>query len=719
MPSSTLLKFSLRIGELPEDQFRIYEFTLEESLSECYKLHVEAGCEDGDIHYNDLIGKKAVLKVSGEEYETDHYGVVTEFNHTPGTGENFNREVFLYSITIEPKLRLLAYSSHNRIFQQKDISEIITEMLQDAGFQALEFLFEASGPFPRRPIAVQYNETDLDFLNRSLEEEGIFYYFDHSGATEKVVFANRSTSYQPVPNTPTLPYLTEAGLSHMQKDHVMRVRRFQKMISGKVLVKDYNHDTPNINVIGRSAGGGEGEIYQFAPQASTPDEADRLAQLKREMLAAEKNIMEGEGIARSFRPGYRFRLEGAGPGFDGELALTRVVHHGNQREGFEGGDGKIIYSNRFSCIPSATQYRPQLHTAKPKINGIITARVDGQESQYAYLDDQGRYRAKLPYDLTDLAEGGASPPIPKAQPYAGPNYGMHFPLHTGNDLILAFIDGDVDRPIAIGVLPNPSNGSPVTSRNKAENIIRTATGHQLRMDDTQDRTALDLTSHGLHKISLNDDADSKEIRLKSTDQNEIVLDDTNQNILIRTKEGGHTLKLDNQNTILTMETKYGHKLTLDDASKSIGLQTKDGHMLKLDDQGKTLTMSDGEGKHIFQIDAQSGAVSITTEGDIRFKAQGAFQVEAGEIQMETKQGAMNVKSAQDFNLQAMNVNGKADMDMNLEGGVGANLKGLNTVVEASANLDVKAGAMGKVTGAMMNVEASGINTIKGAMVMIN
>lgn len=93
MPSSTLLQFTLHVGSLPSDQFRVFEFTLEEGVSECYKLHIEAGSEDGDIPYADLIGKKATLIVSGEECETEHFGVVTGFNHAPGTGANFNRQV--------------------------------------------------------------------------------------------------------------------------------------------------------------------------------------------------------------------------------------------------------------------------------------------------------------------------------------------------------------------------------------------------------------------------------------------------------------------------------------------------------------------------------------------------------------------------------------------------------------------------------------------------
>jgi type VI secretion system secreted protein VgrG len=431
--------------------------------------------------------------------------------------------------------------------------------------------------------------------------------------------------------------------------------------------------------------------------------------------------LEGEGICRAFRAGMRFEMKTPDhpSQFDGKYTLVRVVHHGDQREGFEGDEEKLIYSNTFQCMPADTVFRPTLHTPKPRVHGIMSAKVDGVEGPYAFLDDDGRYRAKLPFDRTGDRDGQASLPIRMSQPYGGPDYGMHFPLHIGNEIVLGFEDGDPDRPVLLGTVPNPSNPSPVNKRNNSESIIRTASGHEIRLDDKDGKTVIEITTKGKHVIAMNDDPDLQEVRIKTTDGNELVFDDKNKNIRMCTPEGAHTLKMDYDKKVFSVETKYGHKLVMDDEAKAIAMITKDGHTLQLNDDKKLLTMQDGKGKHVFQIDAGGSVVSIVTEGDMEFKAKGALNIEAKEITMEAKQGAVNLKAKQDLMLDGMNVNVAAKQKIALEAKMDASIKGLNVKTEGKVNVESKAGVQNKMTGVMTNVESTAINTVKGAMVMIN
>lgn len=719
MPSSTLFKFSLEIGALGPDKFRVLEFTLSEAMSEGFHLRIQASSEDAEIAYADMIGKDAVLTVAGKDFPVAHHGVVTEFNQYPDSSQSFGHDSLLYEIVIEPHVRLLAYTSQNRVFQRLDVKAIVEKVMDDAGISA-HARFEAAGPFRKREYTVQYNETDLNFVHRLLEDEGIFHYFDHQGKTDVMVMADKATDAKPVPNTPSVEFIAYAGLSHMSTDHVTKLRRTRKMITGSVKLKDYNDRTPEVKIVGNSVNPGQGQVYAFAPHVGDTAQADRMASLRADMLASGKDRLDGESLCRSFRAGYRFQLvENGSPLFQGEYTLVRVVHHGDQREGFEGEEDKIIYTNTFTCVPASVPFRPALQTPKPKIHGVITAKVDGQKGQYAYLDEDGRYHAKMPFDLTDLTDGQASLPIRMAQPYGGPDYGMHFPVHNGNEIVISFVDGDVDRPIAIGTVPNPSNGSPVNKRNNSESIIRTASGHQIRLDDKDGKTVIEITTRGKHVLSLDDDPEHKEIRLKTTDGNQMVFDDTNKHISLSTPEGAHLVKLDYDKKVLSAETEYGHKLTMDDGAKSIALQTKEGHILRLDDAKQVLALQDGKGKHVFQIDAAGGLVSITTDGDMEFTAKGALNISAKEITMEAAKGAFNVKAAKDLVLDGMNVSAKAKQKVTLEAKLDASIKGLNLKMEGAVNVESKAGVQNKVTGVMTNVEAQGINTVKGAMVMIN
>jgi type VI secretion system secreted protein VgrG len=726
MPSSTTLRFHLKIGSLKPEKFRVLEFTLSEAVSECFRLELQAGSDDPDIAYADLIGKDAHLTVEGDDFAVKHHGVVTAFNQYPDASENFGEESYLYEIAIEPRLKLLAYTTQSRIFLKKAFKEILEEVLKGGGLAADDFEIRLKGTPRKREYVVQYNESDLDFLSRLLEDEGMYYWVDHTGEKDKLILADSVDGVAPVPNTPKVEYLGEAGLSHLAAqneapDHISKLRRVQRMVTGKTAIKDYNDRTPDTAILGKAVKTGQGEDYRYGPQALDAAEADRVATLRAEMHAALKVKLEGESICRAFRAGMRFELKDPSghAHLEGKYTLLRVVHHGDQREGFEGDGNKMIYRNSFECIPADTVYRPPLRSPKPRIAGILSAKVDGVEGQYAFLDDDGRYHAKLPFDRTDAKDGQASLPIRMNQPYGGPNYGMHFPVHIGNEIVLAFEEGDPDRPIALGTVPNPANGSPVNKRNTSESIIRTATGHQIRLDDKEGKTVIEITTKGKHVLTLNDDPDHQEIRLKTTNANELVFDDKNKHITMQTPEGAHILKMDYDKKVFSIDTKYGHKLTLDDDKKQAALQTKDGHILMLDDDKKVMGLQDGKGKHSIQIDADGGTVSLTTEGDMELTAKGSLNIQAKEISMEAKSGAVNVKAKQDVAIDGMNVNVGAKQKVALEAKMDASMKGMNLKLEGQMNVDTKAGVQNKMTGLMTNVESQAINTVKGAMVMVN
>jgi type VI secretion system secreted protein VgrG len=720
MPTSVPIKFALKIGALDVKTFRVLEFTLSESLSECFSLQVQAASEEENVTYEEMVGQLATLSVTGDDFSTQHHGVVTEFNEYPDTSENHGHASYLYEILIEPRVKLLSYTTQNRIFQKLTVKEIITQALVAHKLvDGTDFKFEAEKLDVVRDFTVQYNESDFNFVSRLLEEAGVFYYFNHDGDKEVLTLCNKVAHVKSITHTPEVRFEQESGLSHLAVDHITRMRRTQRMVTGKVTIKDYNFDNPQVNVIGRATRKGEGEYYQFSPHARTPADAEAMASVWADTLACGKIQLDGEGIVRGFRAGCRFKLIGdANSPFLGEYTLVRVVHHGNQREGFEGDKVELNYSNTFTCIPGDTLFRPARNSPKPRIHGVITARADGPEDKYAYLDDEGRYRAKLPFDLSDKKDGQASLPVRLSQPYAGGGYGTHFPLHAGNDLVLAFIDGDVDRPIALGSIPNPSTASPVNSNNKTESVIKTASGHIIRMDDKEDKTAIGIITKGLHKLSMNDDADAQEIHFTSTDKNEMVFDDKNKNIRIMTPDGAHLLKLDYDKKVLSAETKYGHKLTMDDEAKKIAMQTKSGHILTLDDDKNLLTIQDGKGKHTIQIDADGGLITIDTAGDMAFSAKGKMNLTAQEITMEAKAG-VSVKAQQDIKIEGMNVNTKAQQKIAMEATMDASMKGMNVKIEGQMNVESKAGLINKATGLMVNVEGSAMSQVKGGIVMLN
>jgi type VI secretion system secreted protein VgrG len=220
----------------------------------------------------------------------------------------------------------------------------------------------------------------------------------------------------------------------------------------------------------------------------------------------------GEGSVPFMLPGFTFTLENHyRKAVNQNYLITDIDHEGNQtgyllsgisvgRSGDE--ENKIYYRNHFTAIPGSVQFRPEVKTEKPKISGTISGMIDAAGSgQYAELDPQGRYKIIFPFDLSGRTGGKASNWVRMVSPYAGSDHGMHFPLHKGTEVLITFIDGDPDRPIIAGAVPNPETPSPVSGANQSMSVIQTA---------------------GQNKITVGDQEGGEHILLQSPNQNSFI-----------------------------------------------------------------------------------------------------------------------------------------------------------------------------------------------------
>ena len=146
---------------------------------------------------------------------------------------------------------------------------------------------------------------------------------------------------------------------------------------------------------------------------------------------------------------------------------------------------KARYENHFVALAADVPFRPARTTPKPTVPGVVTGIVEGvgDRVDLSHLDDQGRYRIRFLFDSAPAGERQASHPVRMAQPHAGPDYGMHFPLKPGIEVIMGFVNGDPDRPIVLGSVPNPVTRSPVDVGTKTLNRIKTESGVVIEIAD--------------------------------------------------------------------------------------------------------------------------------------------------------------------------------------------------------------------------------------------
>ena len=212
--------------------------------------------------------------------------------------------------------------------------------------------------------------------------------------------------------------------------------------------------------------------------------------------------MTGTSNCFRLRTGFQVRPRGPLPGaiINQTYLVTHVVaprlrvRCAGSRE--RSGDRESGYQNEFTCVPASAPYRPPRITPIPKLPGVLTAKVESAGGDYAPIDDQGRYRVRFPFDLGKEGKAQATKPVRLAQPYSGPDYGQHFPVHKDAEMVVACVDGNVDRIIGLSTVPNPSQASPVTSANQTENTIRTAKDNHIVLQDLKGKEGIDISTPG-------------------------------------------------------------------------------------------------------------------------------------------------------------------------------------------------------------------------------
>ena len=470
-----------------DSAFRVVGFTGTEAISQPYRFEIELVSDDPEIDFSDVIDQPATLTMYRGDDPSEVDGIITSLQQLHQTGKQSEFR-YGYRAILEPRLSRLAFSMQSRVFQNRTVEEIVSQILKDAG---VDIEFELNDSYAPREYTTQYKETDLAFVQRLLEFEGIRYSFRHEQGAETIIVSDDPKGASPIEGDAEIAYSHADGLR--PSDSLETIRDFvleQRLVTGMTRVKDYNYRTPEANVFSENeleAKGSTGVHSDYGVHAKDTDAADRLSRIRAEEIESTRVTVTGTGDCLRFRAGQTFSLrDHYRDGLNQSYLLTSVQHTGAQPDTAEASvadEALPNYSNVFSCLPASAPYRPPRVTPEPKLPGVMTAKVESGGGEYAYIDEEGRYRVKMPFDLADAEAGGASKPIRLAQPYTGAGYGMHFPVHADAEMVFACVDGNVDRPLGLSTVPNPAQGSPVTSANKTRNSIITASNNRIEIED--------------------------------------------------------------------------------------------------------------------------------------------------------------------------------------------------------------------------------------------
>jgi len=458
--------------------------TAKEAISQEFEVNITAVSQSGPFDPNEMLNNPAcvTLQDSGNPVRYFH-GIVRSIT-AEGTarGSDSNDEYMVYRVVLVPRLWFLGQTMDCRVYQNMSAGDIISQMFQDAGLT--DFTGPPAGAAVRE-YTVQYNESDLHFAHRLMEEEGWYFFHQHTSSNHSLVITNQNSAFQPIANA-TMCIGSGA-------DGVVMLGSFKKRsgtVRGQMSYRDYDYTNPGTLLYKSQPTvlqtGGATQRDYFEWPARTFDNGVLSDRASREMEAAEAvaSLFDGSSQLGTLVPGGTFTISSQPASTSDGTYVVRSVEHHAIDDSWLTGSGASSYINQFVAFPSATTWREPMETRRPRMNGVYTALVMGQQSskgaainvqdgEEIYTDDLARVKVRFFWDWRGEATGDLAIWARVIQPWAGKGWGAQFLPRVGTEVAVAFVDGDPDRPIVIGGLYNGAQAPIYLSADKNKSGLRT------------------------------------------------------------------------------------------------------------------------------------------------------------------------------------------------------------------------------------------------------
>lgn len=472
----------------------VLNFRGREALNEPLNWRIEFTTSQNDIAARDVLLKYGTLSMlSGRDVQ----GVITRHECLGSTDDQSH-----YAVTLSSRLALLSLTRRCAIYQDVSVPELVDRVLRVHGLEGADFEFRLERDYPQRELITQWRETDLQFIQRILSEVGIWFRTGVNEVTglDTVTFADSQLHYQ---FDVHLPYREPSALYDGAVEAVWDVRTWHRTVTGMVRTRDYNYRTATTPmdsaVTVRNDAITTGEHYRYgAPFLEVGD--DSTSEPDTETGAFYARIHHERELNASARlhlfsnaahltPGMVLEADGANLNAlkDG-MVITQTTFRAARDTRLHVSVWGMPYSEQFCHRPA--------EIIRPEMVGTHTARVESREKGdiYAHLDDKGRYRVKLDFSREDAEPGYNYLWVRQAKPYSGDTYGWHTPLLDGTEVGIAYDDGNIDRPYIAHSFHDSEHADVVTRDNRSQNILRTAAGNELRMEDQRRQEHIALST---------------------------------------------------------------------------------------------------------------------------------------------------------------------------------------------------------------------------------
>ena len=455
-----------------------------ESLSELYAFTLELESKQSGIDGQSLIGEACSVELEAQHGIKRYFsGQIVKVSACSKEDRHWK-----YKVIIAPKLWHASRRSDFKIWQNMTVQTITDEVLQK---NAINYEWRLKNSYKTWEYLVQYGETDLNFLCRLFEHEGIYYWFEHSQSGEKLILADHLSTHVPFGGYGDIPFYSP-DVSRPDEDHYSTWSAAREPEPGRFQHRDYDFKQPSKDmttefVDPRGHLFDQYEIYSYPGDYIEPKDGASYATVRLEALQVPQNVIELDGQVRGAVPGSRFTLSKHPVGaLNREYVIIRASYKAanSDYEGASRGE-KAHFEVKIEALPSDRQFRSPLRTQKPRTRGPETAVVVGPEGTEIHTDQYGRVKVHFHWDRYGKKDGGDSCWIRVSYPWAGSNYGgIHIP-RIGHEVVVDYEYGDPDRPFITGRVYNAEQMPPwELPANKTQSGVMSRTSPGGGVDNT-------------------------------------------------------------------------------------------------------------------------------------------------------------------------------------------------------------------------------------------
>jgi type VI secretion system secreted protein VgrG len=443
---------------LGDDVLLLRRFSGVEGFSRLFHFELDLLSHDGAIKPLDIVGDNVSICIEPENQAQRFFnGFVKSFQYM-GLEK---RGLYAYRAEVVPWFWFLSKRTDCRVFQNQTVQEIVEFIFNELGFP--DYVFALVEQHPKLEYCVQYNESDLDFISRLLELEGIYYFFEHQPDKNILHLSDDSSHYSELS-----PSQIEHSSGVRDANYIRLWQHLYQYCSGAYAQTDFNFEKFNQSLLTETSttiklkNNTSFPRFEFPGSYRESEQGRALTKLRMQQEEMNYERATAASNVHTLEVGKKFTLKSDENEADHNKSyvITEIRHSAYNPSYLESESDESTYSNQFVCLPSTITYRPVFATPRPRIDGVQTAVVVGKAGDEIYTDKYGRVKIQFHWDRYGAKDETSSCWVRVATQWAGNKWGSVTIPRLGQEVVVTFVNGDPDQPLVIGSVYNSAHMPP-------------------------------------------------------------------------------------------------------------------------------------------------------------------------------------------------------------------------------------------------------------------